>query len=336
VTSAIFFCANLEFTKDYYMPDHPKYKVGYLLVEDFSMMCITTMINPFRSTNRELGYEAFQWDFLTLDNKTITASDGFEAKPTCAIDSTQKFDFFFVCAGLQTNPGSRAKLNAVMQRFSRQSDIFGGLCTASYMLARAGLLKDKDFTIHWENRSAFVEEFPSLLPSTALFVTDGNLWTGSGGLSSMDIALKMINDAFGLRVANAVGNQYQIDRIRRPNIEQRPFFMADYATLPPKLRAAMKLMIENLERPLSISELSDAVGITVRSLERGFKQQIGVSPGKHYRKMRLEKAKQLLWHTNMSILEVSILTGFPSPSYLSRLYRQEFGVLPSDERRRVD
>jgi len=94
-------------------------------------------------------------------------------------------------------------------------------------------------------------------------------------------------------------------------------------------------MIENLEHPLPIAELSDAIGITVRSLERGFKQKLGISPGKHYRKIRLEKAKQLLWHTNMSILEVSILTGFPSPSYLSRLYRQEFGVLPSDERKRI-
>lgn len=312
----------------------PTYKVAYLLIEDFSMMCITTMINPFRSANRELGYDAFTWDFLTLDDMPVTASDGFEAKPTCLIKSTQKFDYFFACTGLQTNPPGRAKLNAALHRFSKQSDVFGGLCTASFLLARAGMLTGKEFTLHWENQSAFIEEFPDLIPSTALFVTDGDFWTGSGGLSSMDIALKIIHDTFGLKVANAVGNQYQIDRIRKPNIEQRPFFMADYDTLPPKLRSAVKLMVENLELPLAISEICDTVGITVRSLERGFKQQLGTSPGMHYRKMRLEKAKQLLWHTNMSILEVSILTGFPSSSYLSRVYRQEFGVLPSDERRK--
>ncbi len=317
------------------MPTKTSYNIGYLLIEDFSMMCITTMINPFRSANRELGYEAYHWDFLTLTDLPVNASDGFDAKPTCAINNKRKFDFFFVCAGLETNPPNRAKLNAALQHLCKHSAVFGGLCTASFILARAGFLADKKFTIHWENRAAFVEEFPDLPPSTALYVIDGALWTGSGGLSSMDIALKIINDAHGPRISNAVGNQYQIDRIRHANIEQRPFFMADYETLPSKLQAAIKLMIENLEQPLSISELSSTIGITVRSLERGFKQQLGVSPGRHYRKMRLEKAKQLLWHTNMSILEVSILTGFPSPSYLSRLYRQEFGVLPSDERRRV-
>lgn len=292
------------------------------------------MINPFRSANRELGYEAFKWDFLTLDDQPVSASDGFEAKPTIPISSLQKFDYFFICSGLQTDPPNRAKLNAALQRLSKQSDIFGSLSSGAYMLARAGFLNGKDFTIHWENQTAFIEEFRDLNPSTALFVTDGKLWTGSGGLASMDMALKIINDAFGMKVANAVGNQYQIDRIRKPNIEQRPFFMADYETLPPKLHAAIKLMIENLEYPLSISELSETVGITVRSLERGFRQQLGNSPARHYRKMRLEKAKQLLWHSNLSILEISILTGFPSPSYLSRLYRQEYGVLPSDERKR--
>ncbi len=315
--------------------NQPTYKTGILLIDDFSMMSVSTMINPFRSANRELGYKAFTWDFLTLDDQSVLASDGFEAKPTCEIHSTQKFDYFFVCAGLQTDPPNRAVLNAALRRFSKQSDIFGGVCTGAFMLARAGLLGDKIFTVHWENQAAFIEEFPDLIPKSSLFVMDGNLWTASGGLACLDMTLNIISDKVGMRVANTVGNVLHVDRIRAPNIEQRPFFMADYETLPPKLRAVVKLMIENLERPLLVSELSDAVGITVRSLERGFKQQLGASPGKHYRKIRLERAKQLLWHTNMSILEISILTGFPSPSYLSRLYRQEFGVLPSEERKRT-
>lgn len=313
---------------------HPEYKTGILLIEDFSMMSLSTMINPFRSANRELGYKAFTWDFLTLNDEPVMASDGFEAKPTCMIGSAQKFDYFFVNSGLLTNPPNRAKVNAALQRFSRQSDVFGGVCTGAFILARAGFLKDKNFTVHWENQAAFIEEFPDLPPRPSLFVMDGNLWTASGGLACLDMTLSIISDKVGLKIANTVANVLHVDRIRKPNIEQRSFFLADYETLPPKLRAVVKLMIENLEQPLLVSELSDAVGITVRSLERGFKQQLGISPGKHYRKIRLERAKQLLWHTNMSILEVSILTGFPSPSYLSRLYRQEFGILPSEERKK--
>jgi len=298
------------------------------------MMSVSTMINPFRSANRELGYKAFTWDFLTLNDLPVMASDGFEAKPNCKIHSTQKFDFFFVCAGLQTDPPNRAKLNAALRRFAKQSDIFGGVCTGAFMLARAGLLDNRNFTLHWENQAAFKEEFPHLVPKSSLFVIDGNIWTASGGLACLDMTLNIINDKVGLKIANTVGNVLHIDRIRKANIEQRSFFLADYETLPPKLRTAVKMMIDNLENPLSITQLSKAVGITVRSLERSFKQQLGSSPGKHYRKIRLERAKHLLWHTNMSILEVSILTGFPSPSYLSRLYRQEFGMLPSDERKR--
>jgi len=313
----------------------PEYKTGILLIGEFSMMSVSTMINPFRSANRELGYKAFTWDFLTVNDQPVLASDGFEAKPTCLIGSAQKFDYFFVCAGLQTDPPNRAKLNAALHRFARQSDILGGVCAGAFMLARAGFLNGKNFTVHWENQAGFIEEFPDLVPKPSLYVMDGNIWTASGGLACLDMTLNIISNKVGLKIANTVGNVLHVDRIRKPTIDQRSFFLAEYETLPPKLHAAIKMMIENLEHPLSIAELCEEVGITVRSLERGFKQQLGSSPGRHYRKIRLERAKHLLWHTNMSVLEVSILTGFPSPSYLSRLYRQEFGVLPSEERKKT-
>lgn len=309
-------------------------RIGYLLVEEFSMMCITSMINPFRSANRELGYKAIEWDFLTTDDQVSLASDGFEAKPSLPIDTAQPFDYFFICAGLETDPSNRSKLNAAMQRLSKQSNVFGALCTGSFLLARAGFLKDRNFTLHWEDQSYFVEEFPDLTPSTALYVIDEKLWTGSGGLSSMDIALKIISDEYGGHVANAVGNQYQIDRIREPNIEQRPFFLSDYQGLPPKMQTCMKIMLGNMEHPIAIPDIAKMIGITVRSLERAFQENMQTSPAKYYRKLRLEKAKYLIWHTNMSVLEISILAGFPSPSYLSKLYRQEFGVFPSKERKK--
>lgn len=308
------------------------YKIGFLLIEDFSMMCITTMINPFRSANRELGYQAFTWDFISVDGLPVMASDGFQANPTSPSKSDKKYDYFFLCAGLNTDPPNRSKLNTILHRLISRSKVFGGLSTAAFILGRSGFLQNKEFTLHWENKAAFIEEFPDLKPSSALYVTDGNFWTGSGGLSSMDIALKIIGDNYGIALANTVANQYQLDRIRTANMEQKPFYMSNYNTLPPKVFAATKLMLEHIEKPLSIREICETCAITPRSLERSFNKHIGVSPKQHYIKIRLEHARQLIWHTNISMLEISILTGFPSTSYLSHTYKNEFGVTPSIER----
>ena len=92
-------------------------------------------------------------------------------------------------------------------------------------------------------------------------------------------------------------------------------------------------MMANMETTLPIPEVAAAAGKTVRSLERLFARHVDSSPARYYRKLRLEKVRQLLWHSNLSILEIALMTGFPSPSHLSRLYQAEFGVKPSEDRK---
>ncbi|WP_188670743.1 GlxA family transcriptional regulator [Neptunicoccus cionae] len=308
-------------------------RIGLLLIDQFSSLCITAMTGPFRSANRELGRENFVWEFLSVDDAPVTASDGLAVMPTQSIKSTARFDYFFVCAGMESNPPQRAALNTALQRFSRQSEVFGALCIGSFMLARAGFLDGYQFTLHWENQPAFAEEFPELEVSPNLYVMDRDRWTGSGGLSSMDIALHIIASYSGAAVANAVGNQYQIDRIRGASVGQRPYSLHQYDTLPKPMQQAIAAMIANMESTLPIPIVAKAAGKTVRSLERMFVRHLDTSPARYYRKLRLEKVRQLLWHTNLSILEIALMTGFPSPSHLSRLYQAEFGLKPSVDRK---
>lgn len=314
-------------------PDPPSpIRVGFLLIEEFSSLCITAITGPFRSANRELGFEAFTWDFLSIDDQPIRASDGLSIEPTKSSKNAIKFDYFFTCAGMQSDPPNRATLNTILHRFSRSSNVFGALCIGSFMLARAGFLDGYEFTLHWENQPAFAEEFPDLEISPNLYVMDRDRWTGSGGLSSMDIALHIIAAHHGLGIANAVGNQYQIDRIRSASVGQRPYSLNQFETLPSAMRNAIGAMMDNMETPLPIPQIAQTAGTTVRSVERLFNRHLNTSPARYYRKLRLEKVRQLLWHTNLSILEIALMTGFPSPSHLSRLYQTEFGLKPSEDR----
>ena len=314
-------------------PSKPPIRIGFLLIDAFSSLCITAMTGPFRSANRELGADAFICDFISADDKPIVASDGISIQPTLSNKTTQNFDYFFTCAGMESDPPNRGAVNTALHRFSRQSDVFGALCIGSYMLARADFLNGYDFTLHWENQPAFAEEFPELYVSPNLYVMDRDRWTGSGGLSSMDIALHIIAEHYGTPIANAVGNQYQIDRIRSASVGQRPYSLNQYETLPKPIQMAIETMIANMEMPLSIPEVASAAGKTVRSLERLFARHLNSSPARYYRTLRLEKVRQLLWHTNLSILEIALMTGFPSPSHLSRLYQTEFGLKPSEDRK---
>ncbi|MEM8842017.1 MAG: helix-turn-helix domain-containing protein, partial [Pseudomonadota bacterium] len=57
------------------------------------------------------------------------------------------------------------------------------------------------------------------------------------------------------------------------------------------------------------------------------------APAQFYRRLRLEKARELLMHSNLSTLEISFLTGFSSSSHFAMAYAREYGVRPSEVRR---
>lgn len=87
----------------------------------------------------------------------------------------------------------------------------------------------------------------------------------------------------------------------------------------------------NIEDPLKLSELAAMVGVSVRQLERLFMAFLNTSPSRYYLEIRLEKARNLLRQTEMSITDISVLCGFTSPTHFSRAYRKLYSIAPSKE-----
>jgi transcriptional regulator GlxA family with amidase domain len=94
-------------------------------------------------------------------------------------------------------------------------------------------------------------------------------------------------------------------------------------------------MEANIEEPISLDDLSGYVGISRRQLERLFQKHLQCVPSRYYLDLRLNRARQLLLQTNMSIIDVSLACGFVSAPHFSKCYRDYFGIPPRDERRQV-
>lgn len=306
--------------------------IGFLLIEDFSSFAVTCMTNAFRAANRLTDQKTYRWDFLSHDDGIVVASDGFQVQSTLSIHDTLEFDYLFVAAGLDTDPPYRPRLNAALQRLSRRTKVIGSMSAGAFILARAGLLDGYSFTLHWENQPAFAEEFPLLPYSSNIYVMDRNRWTCAGGLSAIDLAMQIIEAHDTRALAHEVANQFQVDRVREGHNNQRPYSLENFSTLPARLQSAIQIMNDNIEAPLSVPDVAGTTGTTVRSLERLFKKHLDTAPATFYRRIRLERARHLLWHTNLSVLDISCMTGFSSPSYLSRMYQNQYDKMPSQER----
>ena len=99
-----------------------------------------------------------------------------------------------------------------------------------------------------------------------------------------------------------------------------------------KLALALQIMEHNIEDPVTPDELAEKVAISNRQLERLFAQHIGLSPKRYYLRLRLERARDLLRQTDLSVTDVCIACGFRSLSHFSKSYRAVHGVSPGAER----
>ncbi|MGP1665909.1 MAG: helix-turn-helix domain-containing protein, partial [Rhodanobacter sp.] len=106
----------------------------------------------------------------------------------------------------------------------------------------------------------------------------------------------------------------------------------------PELEWRVEILIGEMEQhtepPLSTLALAEAIKVTRRQLERLFRLHLNDTPSNFYLGLRLEKARQLLRQSDMSVLEVSLACGFESPSYFTRSYRARFAKCPREDRRR--
>jgi transcriptional regulator GlxA family with amidase domain len=130
-------------------------------------------------------------------------------------------DTVLVCGGIDVATATTKRVIGWLRREARKGPVMGGLCTAGYTLAKAGLLDGKRATIHWENQDSFAEEFEDVTLTKSVFVIDGNRITTAGGTASIDLMLKIIADDHGEDLANLVADQLIYTSIRTDQDTQR-------------------------------------------------------------------------------------------------------------------
>lgn len=100
---------------------------------------------------------------------------------------------------------------------------------------------------------------------------------------------------------------------------------------------AMSLLEERFADPLSVSEVARAVGVSVRSLQEGFKRDVGVPPMTYLQSMRLRHAHEMLLTASLETTSVSGIahgSGFTHPGRFAQQYRRRFGESPTTTLRR--
>ena len=101
----------------------------------------------------------------------------------------------------------------------------------------------------------------------------------------------------------------------------------------PRIQKVLDFMHANLHQRVRLPELAAAVNLSTFRFSHVFKSQTGISPGEYLRRLRMEKARNLLGTTLLTVKETMVMAGYNSKSLFVRHFRRSFGVAPSEYRK---
>ena len=220
-------------------------KIGFLLLNQFSMIAFASAVEPLRAANRQANKALFEWVVVSAEGQSSTASNGMLIQTNTCIEALKECCIVFVCAGVQVRENTNKAILNLIRRLDRNGAVIGAICTGTYVMAAAGLLDDRRCTIHWEHIDGLSEEFPNLDITNDLFEIDGNRVTCSGGTASLDMILNLITQTHGAALAAEISDQLIHDRIREPSDRQRMELRSRLGVSHPKLLAVVKIMEDN-------------------------------------------------------------------------------------------
>lgn len=311
--------------------DAPIRSVAFLLVPGFALMSYASAVEPLRAANQIAGKSLYRWSHVTPGGVPAAASNGAAVLPDLTFSSDgADLDLVLVCAG-----GNPARFNdrstfAWLRRLARHGVAVGGLSGGPFVLARAGLLAGRRCTLHWDHIPAFREAFPTANVTGSLFELDGDRITCAGGIAGLDMMVALIANDHGHELAAQVSDWFLHAQIREGMGPQRMDLRFRLGVADPKLLDVLKAMEANLESPLSRLALSGVARLSLRQLERSFRQHLGRGIHQHYLALRLGRSRQLLRESSLSVLEIAVATGFASAGDFSRAFRRQFGFPPRE------
>lgn len=302
--------------------------VTFVLLPKFTMLAFSSAIEPLRIANQLTGQTLFRWQVLSLDGQPVACSNGVSVQADAAFADVTPTGLVLVCSGVEPEAHVSPALSDWLRAQWRRGRIVGGLCSGAYSLARAGILKGRRFTLHWENISGFRETWPDLEPVRQVFCIDDRIVTCAGGVAAADLMLKLIHDRFGAALSQEVMNMCLLTQRRTEGDEQTTSLSAKLGTRHDKLIQAVAFLESRIDEPFDLDACAAELRVSRRQIERLFNRYLGVTPVRYVNDLRLQRGRALLAETDMSVTEVAIACGYASASHFSKSFRQKYGVSP--------
>ncbi len=311
----------------------PGIRVGFVLSPDFTLLAFAGFVDTLRHSADEADRSRqihCRWTILGADLEPVRASCGAKVAPWETYSDPEAFDYVVIVGGLTSALGDHAPATFDFLRLARRRGVpVVGLCTGTFAMAEAGLLRGRRCAVHLRHREEFAERYPdTAIAMGELFVFDGDAVSCVGGTASIDLAVELVMRHCGRARALKGLTDLSVDELRTSgHLPRMPHDdLADSDSW--RVAQAVRLMRSRLDRPLTIRGLAERLGTSVSQLDRDFARHARSTPTAVWRQMRLSRAKWLLLNTDRTAAGIAHECGFADGSHLARSFKAAFGETP--------
>lgn len=315
-----------------------KLRVGFVLLPNFTLTAFSSFVDVLRLAadkgDRSRPIDC-SWQVMSPRLRPARSSCGIDIQPTSELLDPRAFDYIVAVGGLLRGvPAQADPLGDYLKRAAAAGVPLIGVCTGSFLLCRLGLMAQRKCCVSWYHYRDFLDEFPTLVPvADQLFVVDGDRITCSGGAGVADLAARLVTEHLGAATAQKALNILLIDRPRAAESAQPAPRLAEGTVDDARVSRALLMMEQNLAEPLAIAAIAEALGLSVRQLERLFADRLNESPQESYLALRLRHARWMLANTRFSAARIAADLGFADGSHFGRAFKARFGATPAAFRR---
>lgn len=202
------------------------------------------------------------------------------------------------------------------------------ICTGAFVLAATGLLDGRRATTHWLAAGELARRFPRVeVDPSVLYVDCGQMLTSAGAAAGFDLCLHMVRLDHGAAVA-AEAARLSVVPLERDGGQAQFIVHAPPTADGCSLRRVLDWMEENLHREIALRDVARRAAMSVRSLNRHFKEQTGTTPLQWLLRARVRRAQLLLETTARSVERVASDVGFGSVAAFRQHFHRAAGTSP--------
>jgi transcriptional regulator GlxA family with amidase domain len=308
---------------------------------------ILDVVGPFQIFTRAAELHAFKHPQSSriYAIEVVTISRGPSVATNCGLHVTAQRPYWrlrgavdtLLITGGDAVEADQTGLGVVqwIRKHSQSIRRLGSVCTGAMLLARTGLLDGRKVTTHWKWCGILASRYPQVqVDPDPIFIRDGNVYTSAGVTAGMDLALALVEEDHGSRLALEVARDLVL-YLRRPGGQsQFSAALAMQLTDRQPLRELESWVLENLKKTLNVGVLAERVAMSPRNFARVFTKEMNVTPARFIERLRVEAARRRLEESHASLEKIAADCGFLNAGAMREVFQRTVRTTPGEYRKR--